>query len=201
MTPNFDEIVGAESPDGERERLRQVHELLLLAGPPPELTPRLARTPSTGSNVVSLPRLPVKRRATLLFAAAFLVLVVFLGGYSIGQHRAVATQPLSTYKLRGTAVDPQAHASLTLFRAAQGNWPMTLQVTGLRALPQGSHYEVYLVRNGKPWGSCGTFVVDSSSGTVSVRLNAPYQLRRGDTWIVTREGPGKTPATTVLKPV
>ena len=40
--PDFDELVGnVEEPD-ERERLRRVHELLVEAGPPPDLSPALS---------------------------------------------------------------------------------------------------------------------------------------------------------------
>jgi hypothetical protein len=78
---------------------------------------------------------------------------------------------------------------------------MTLAVTGLRRLPAHSYYEVYLTRGGKPWASCGTFVIRKSSEATKVTLNAPYRLRPGDSWIVTRQPPGTTaPGPTVLQP-
>ena len=40
---------------------------------------------------------------------------------------------------------------------------MELAVTGLPKLPDGEYYVVYLVRGGKPWAPCGTFVVAGSS--------------------------------------
>ena len=42
---------------------------------------------------------------------------------------------------------------------------MKLTVVGLRQLPPHAYYEVYLVRNGKPWGLCGSFRVGSSTRT------------------------------------
>jgi hypothetical protein len=79
---------------------------------------------------------------------------------------------------------------------------MKLSVAGLPKLPSRTYYEVYLVRNGKPWGSCGTFVVSNSSGPLTLRLIAPYSLRKGDSWVVTRPGPnGSEPGRTVLRPV
>ncbi len=42
--PNFDELIGPDLPPGDRERLRRVHELLVAAGPPPEM-PELAASP------------------------------------------------------------------------------------------------------------------------------------------------------------
>lgn len=201
MSPDFDEIVGADVEDAER--LRQVHELLVLAGPPPELTPRLERAPSmgVGSNVLSLPRLPVRRRATLLFAAAVVVLAAFFGGYGAGQiHRSAS--PESLLPLHGTAGAPLASASLEIFAKQAGNWPMTLTVSNLPKLPPHAYYDVYLVRNGKPYLSCGEFTVDGGSKPLTVRLNAPYVFQRGDTWVVTKQLPGvEKPGPTVLKPV
>ena len=60
---------------------------------------------------------------------------------------------------------------------------------------------LYLVRNGKPWGACGTFVVSNASGSLTLKLNAPYSLEPGDSWIVTRAPFGGEPGKTVLRPV
>ena len=66
--PNFDDLIGAEVTDAEREQLRRTHELLLEAGPPPELPPSLQKAPNFG--VFSLrQRRVVKRRALVLLAA------------------------------------------------------------------------------------------------------------------------------------
>ena len=35
--PNFDDLIGEDVPAWERERLRRAHDLLVAAGPPPEL--------------------------------------------------------------------------------------------------------------------------------------------------------------------
>ena len=43
--PDFDELVGKEVPEHERERLKRTHELLVQAGPPPELSPALETVP------------------------------------------------------------------------------------------------------------------------------------------------------------
>jgi hypothetical protein len=68
-----------------------------------------------------------------------------------------------------------------------GNWPLKVEVKGLKPLPKGGFYEMYLTRHGKPVATCGTFrAVDSQS----VRLNAPYKLSNYDGWVVTREGRG-----------
>ena len=98
---------------------------------------------------------------------------------------------------------PQAQGTLEVWNSNAGNWPMTLTVVGLPTLPAHSYYEVYLVRDGKPWGSCGTFRAGSSpEEPVTVTLTALYTLQKGDSWVVTRPGPGGAePGQTVLRPV
>ncbi len=44
-TPDFDELVEGLDDERERARLHRVHDLLLAAGPPPELSPALAASP------------------------------------------------------------------------------------------------------------------------------------------------------------
>ena len=45
QAPDFDELVGTEVSAAERERLHRVHDLLVEAGPPPELSPELEQIP------------------------------------------------------------------------------------------------------------------------------------------------------------
>ena len=197
MSPDFDDLVGMEATGAERERLRRAHELLVQAGPPPELPPQLQTAPNVSANVVRLRRRVVKRRAMLLLAAALSIAVVFAAGYAVAKHRS-GPVPVETIALGGTASTPNAHATLEVWRPRDGNWPMTLRVVGL---PPHGLYEVYLVRDGKPWGSCGTFSVNSSTGTLTLPLNAPYRLRPHDSWVVTRAGPAGGPGKTVLRPL
>ena len=53
--PDFHELVGGEGTPEEQERLRRVHDLLIAAGPPPELPRRLSRAPRTGARVLAFP--------------------------------------------------------------------------------------------------------------------------------------------------
>ena len=62
---------------------------------------------------------------------------------------------------------------------------------GLPKLPPHGYYTVFLVRNGKPLAPCGYFIVSSRSGATSVWLNAPYSLKAHDTWVVTKQMPGR----------
>ena len=201
--PTLDELIGAEATGDERQRLQHVHEMLLEAGPPPEVSPELEAGPTLA--MTTGPRKRAGRpRAMLLLAAALAIFVVFLAGYTVGNHggKSTSAPPVAAIALKGTPVAPQAQATLEVWKNNAGNWPMTLSVVGLPALPRHNYYEVYLVRNGKPWGSCGTFRVQGSPDQpVKVTLTAPYTLKKGDSWIVTQPGPGGAePGQTVLQP-
>lgn len=200
--PDFEELVGSEPKDAELERLRRVHDLLLVAGPPPELTPELEAGPTLAMTLGRVRR--PRRRLAVLAAAAVAVGAVFLGGYVVGNRSGgSSTSVARTIELRGTGAAPDALASIELKPGdAAGNWPMTLNVTGLPALPEHSYYAVYLVRKGEQWAPCGWFVVRGTHSGTTVTLNAPYGLEKGDTWVVTRQAEGgSSPGQPVLRPV
>lgn len=201
--PGLDELIGAEETGAERQRLQHVHELLLQAGPPPELTPELEAGPTLALTLGRSRRRPVKRRALVLLAATLVLALVFFGGYAVGNGgggNGLSSSNATFIPLKGTKAAPNARASLEVWRPRNGNWPMKLTVVGLRKLPLPRYYEVYVIRDGQILGSCGTFRVEGPQG-VQVHLNAPYPLKHGDTWVVTRQGAGGAePGTTVLRP-
>jgi hypothetical protein len=181
------ELVGDDVPREELERLGRVHELLLRAGPPPDLPTELAEPPETGTTVALLPRRHWRPIAAL--AAAF-VLAAFGAGWLAASARDSGgeTFPAIDFRvpMQGTAAAPNAVASIALGeRDESGNWPMAMTVRGLPTLPEGQHYELWLTRKGELAESCGTFRTDGDTVTY---LNAPYRLRRFDGWVVTREG-------------
>lgn len=179
--PPFDEIVAADDP--ERARLLETHDLLVAAGAPPELPPALEAAPSEPRNgVIAFPR----RRSTAIAIAAVAAAVLVGIGYSIGG-RGGPQSPVQTIAMHGAS---GAAASIALLpRDAAGNWPLTLEVTGLPALRPGETYTLWLTKNGRLAASCGTFAV--AAGTTKVPLNAPYQLRQYDAWVVVRTGSSK----------
>jgi hypothetical protein len=199
-TPDFDELVGLDVEQGERERLRRVHELLLEAGPPAELSPELEAGPTLAMTLGGRQR-HVRRRLMLLAATVALIALAFLGGYLAG-NRGGGLASAKTLRLAGTSAAPAALASLRIEPADEaGNWPMQLNVTGLPKMPAHGYYAVFLVRNGKIYAPCGTFVVAGAKHGTSVRLNAPYTLKHGDTWVITKQMPGKhEPGPIVLRP-
>jgi hypothetical protein len=197
----LDELIGADTSGAVRERLQRAHDMLLEAGPPPELSPKLEEGPTLGMTLSK--RRAVKRRAMLLLAATLAVVGVFLAGYAVANRGGGGTPASATLALKGTKEAPNAQATLEVWQSQAGNWPMTLTTVGLPQLPEHSYYEVYLVRDGKPWGACGAFRVgENSQQPVTVTLTAPYTLEKGDSWIVTRPAAGGTdPGKTVLHPV
>jgi hypothetical protein len=198
-TPEFDEMVGADLSSEERERLERVHDLLVIAGPPPELTPEMERGPTLAMTLGRSSRRRVERRVALLAAAVLVLVVAFLGGYLAGHGSVGSLAGGHTLNLVGTAQARGAQASLHVQDAdVAGNWPMTLSVTGLPKLPPQGYYEVFLTRNGKIFAPCGTFLVKSATSAVSVQLNAPYHLHRGDGWVVTKQLPGRREAGPVV---
>jgi hypothetical protein len=187
MSPEFDDLVGRDVERGEAERLRHVHDLLVQAGPPPELPPHLEAGPTLAMTLARRSRRKTTRRLVLLAAALCALAVVFLGGYITGNHGGTLAGS-RTVELHGTAAAPGALASLKIRPVdAAGNWPMTLSATGLPKLGPKDYFEVFVYRNGKIFAPCGSFVAKSGTeNAVQVSLNAPYELQPGDTWVVTQ---------------
>jgi Anti-sigma-K factor rskA len=194
--PDFLDVVGKDVPAEERDRLRRVHDLLVAAGPPPELPPALATAPESGATVRFLPR---RHRGALLLLAAALAAAAFGGGYLVGgrTNEKSTAEPVRVVPMHGTELAPHALASLRLAaKDDSGNWPMEVVVRGLPKLPSDAYYELYLTRKGRPVAPCGSFLVHG--GTTRVRLNAPYELKRFDGWVVTRQLRGQRDTGTLL---
>ena len=91
--PNFDDLVGTDLEAGERARLLRVHELLIQAGPPPEL----------GADATVVALRPRRRRVALAGLAAALGVGLFATGAIVGNRGGPgthtppgATMPLTT---------------------------------------------------------------------------------------------------------
>jgi hypothetical protein len=172
--PNFDELIGPELPPGDRERLRRVHELLVAAGPPPEM-PELHASPPVRAH-------PRRRVAALLIAAA-LALAAFVAGWLVGGADS-GFDVRAAVAMHGTAAAPAASGTIELgYGDDEGNWPMLVEVSGLEPLPKGGYYELLLTKNGEPVVACGSFKV-GDDGKANVRLGASYNLRNFDGWVV-----------------
>lgn len=184
MSPDLRELVGDDVPEEELAKLERAHDLLVAAGPPPELSPALTAPPPEESHGEPT-FLPRRRLGAVLVLAAALLLATFGAGYLIGDRGGGGEfGSVRVVAMHGTKAAPAALASLQVGEADKsGNWPLLVRVRGLRALPAGGWYELYLTRHGKLRVSCGTFNVHP--GTTVVRLNAPYKLKRFDGWVIT----------------
>lgn len=179
--PSFDDLVGGDDLGAEEhERLRRVHDLLVAAGPPPELSPEL-RAPAPPRATVSF--LPPRRRRTILVAAAAAAAAIFGAGYAVGDRDPGAA---FTVSMEGSSGE---RAELAVYdKDAAGNWPMQLRVSSA-TLVAGRMYELWLTKGGKLEQQCGSFL--ARPGRVSVPLNAPYRLRQFDGWVVVPRGSQK----------
>jgi hypothetical protein len=197
VSPDFDELIDDDVRGAERERLERVHELLVAAGPPAELPPHLEQP----TLAMTLARRPgrSRRRLAAIAAIAAVLAIAFVLGYLAG-NRGGGLAAETSLQLTGTKAAPNALASLRVLPVdSSGNWPMRLSATGLPKLGKKWYYEVFLVRNGKIYAPCGSFV---STGTVDVSLNAPYRLQPHDTWVVTKQHQGDRQAgPVVLRPL
>jgi hypothetical protein len=180
--PDFRELVGEEGNPEELERLRRVHDLLVAAGPPPELS-----APAPRRRLALLPR--PRLQAALGLAAAAAIALGFGIGYAVGSggggFSAHFTRPM-----HGVGQLASANAAIEIgTRDPSGNWPLRMVVHGLPVLPRGGWYELYLTKHGKPVATCGTFKV--ARAVTRVRLNAPYDFAEYDGWVVTAHVPGQ----------
>ncbi|HEU6444845.1 MAG TPA: hypothetical protein VFL61_07310 [Gaiellaceae bacterium] len=205
--PDFDELMeGVESPE-ERDRLRRVHDLLVTAGPPPELSPALAGAPAAPveEDEPDTSWLPPRRLGAAILVGAGLLGAAFGAGYIAGDRgsdeapaAAPADQPEQVIALRPPDQNNTAGASISLGqKGADGNWPMDLTVRGLDQLESGDYYTLALTKNGKPVVTCGTFNV-APTGTTTIRMVAAYDLDNFDGWAITRYDQQSHRATVVM---
>ena len=173
--PDFDDLLeGVEQPE-ERARLRRVHELLVEAGPPPELSPSLSS--------VSPPRSGRRRWLAGLALAAALAVTAFAIGYLTGDSPddANAMRVRQTVQLAGAG---NASGVINLgYKGADGNWPMKITVNGLKHLSGGDYYRLALTQDGEAKVTCGTFNV--GRGKTTIEMVAAYDLEGFDGWVIT----------------
>jgi hypothetical protein len=192
--PEFDELVGKIEEADERERLRRVHELLVQAGPPPELSPALAAVaPPTDAAVPDEAErdyawLPRRRLGAGLVLVGAVLAATFALGYLAGGTDSDSGQTAGVQIVRTASLTGEGNATAVVNvgrRDRGGNWPMIVTVRGLAPLTQGDYYVLALSKNGKPIVTCGTFnVADRRQRTL--RLSAAYNLKGFDGWVVTR---------------
>jgi hypothetical protein len=202
LTRDFDELVGDLEPE-QRERLRRAHELLLEAGPLPELPPSLADPWPPEAEIV--PFFNRRRNASLALLAAAAAAAAFGIGYLTGRNGNSDFVTKHTVEMRAAAGAPAgAIGSIAVSgRDDSGNWQMIVRVAHLEKLQSRAYYAVWLTRKGRAVAACGYFVVPANTSKVTeVRLTVPYKLSRFDGWVVTEQKPrGHEPGRVVLTTV
>jgi hypothetical protein len=183
--PDFNELLdGVDDPE-ERARLQRVHELLVEAGPPPELTAELATPPPAAARDLPWQRPRRLRPRTVLLAGALVTafLVGYLAAAPDSDQRggpAAGLRIARTVQLEGKG-DATGAVGIGV-RDPKGNWPMVVSVWGLEHLSGGDYYTLALTKKGKPIVTCGTFNVSGNQTTV--RMTAAYDLKRFEGWVV-----------------
>jgi len=152
--PAFRDLVGDDLSPEEGARLERVHDMLIAAGPPPELPPELQEVPS--ERPVATPIvLPRRRVGAAIALAATIALVAFLGGFIAG-HSGAGDSFQSVRNV--TLGNGQAKAVVRFApKDANGNTTMDVKVENLRPLPRRDYYVLLMTKNGKPVVECGTF--------------------------------------------
>lgn len=195
--PSFGDLVGNDLTPAERERLERVHDMLVAAGPPPELPQELAEAPQPQGRMVELAR---KRLRTGLLLAASLVIATFAFGYFLGargEDSGPSTITPTKQVVLGKAADRFAVVGIGE-RDSNGNWPMVVSVDGLDHLSKGDYYTLFMTRKGKPVVQCGTFNV-AEDGLTTIRFSVAYDPDRYDGLLLTRYSREKHKDTPLLR--
>ena len=190
MTPDFDELVGHDLDPEERSRLLTAHELLVKAGPPPELPESLGGPRRPEGEVV--PFFNRRRNASVAVLAAALAAALFGVGFLVGDRRKGEDFAASkTIVMRPTpAAPPGAIVSIGLGkRDDAGNWQMLVRAANLKNLSGGDYYTLWLTRKGRAIAPCGSFVTGGAA-TTQARFTVYYQLKRFDGWVLTYQPRG-----------
>jgi hypothetical protein len=194
VTREFEDMVDLTglSPT-EASRLRNVHDLLVAAGPPAELPAGLGTAPAQaeGAQVVSLAGRRRRRTAVGTLIAAAVAAACFGGGYVLANQAGPSSiHVVRVVSMQGNGAQQNSEASLSVGSAdGNGNWPLRLTVNGLKQLPDNARYYLMVWQDGKPAGFCGTFEV-SKNGPTTVAFNVAYKITGSTKWVVTKIAPG-----------
>jgi hypothetical protein len=176
------DLVGADLTPEERAELERVDRLLRSIPPPPAEVP--------GSLTQAVGRIGADRRswtsrrltAVAALAAALAALTFGLGRWTGGG----GTAYLTAVPMRATADAPGARGLIKVGERdeATGNWSLELRVSGLPQLSGGDYYVLWLAKDGKYAGTCGTFNV--GNGTTTIEMTVSYRLADYDAWVISR---------------
>jgi hypothetical protein len=189
--PDFRDLVGDEGTPEELEQLRRAHDLLIAAGPPPELSPRLAEAPASIGRSSWIPR---RRREAAFALAAGVVAAAFGIGFLVGDRDSNDFPQSRVVPMHGVGQLASADATLAVGEQdTAGNYPLKVTVRNLPRVPNGGWYELLLSKKGRPTLPCGSFAITGRA--VTVRLSVPYDLSQFpdlfDGWVVVEHVPNQ----------
>jgi hypothetical protein len=183
-TPDFRELVGdGLSPEEELELARV--DALLRSVPPPAAEVPASLTQAVERVGVVRP-LWTRRRVVLAAALAATLAALFFGAGRWADRGFDARATVSLEPGQG-AQGASGEIKLGPRDESTGNWKMQLVVDGLPHLGGGEYYVLWLSKNGKYAGTCGTFDVQ---GETTVDMTASYDLSEYDSWVISRSEPG-----------
>ena len=186
--PQFRDLVGDDLPAEENQHgsLQRAHELLVEAGPPPELPPSLVEAPDRREEEAPNRAVRATERRRSLTSRRDRTRRL-PGRLRRGSCSVMTTSPRrATCKCRSKA--PGARGLIKLGEQDEaGNWPMVVTVKGLRHLPASGYYDCSSCVNGRPL-KCGIFNVEA--GETTMKFSVPYTFEDNDAWVVRRAGAG-----------
>jgi hypothetical protein len=177
--PDFRELVGNDVPADDEARLRQVHDLLVKAGPPPKLSRTLDQPPDAAR----------RRRKWVvgLALAAALAACTFVAGYFVGGQKN-DFEAVHSIPMHGVGSTVAAAAALDVAeRDNSGNYSVLLRVRHLPPRAHDGYYVLYITLHGKPIATCGIFRT-SPKGTAVARMTFPDDIGDFDGWTITPAG-------------
>lgn len=187
--PGFRDLVGDDLPPEERERLARVDALLRsVPAPPAEVPHKLTQ---------SVAQLPLERHVrTRPRVAAALALAAAVAALFFGVGRWTADGGVETRFTVAMEPTESASGASGLIKVGErdektGNWQLELEVSGLRKLPPGGYYILWLAKDGEYAGTCGTFAV--GEGETTVTMTVSYRLRDFDAWVITERSGAENP--------
>jgi hypothetical protein len=169
---------------GELARVDAI--LRSVPGPPPALPPSL-RHPAPPREPV---RLWTRRRTAvaLAFAAVVAASAFGLGRLTGGDSDSFTAS--AAIPMQATSNANGASALIKLGPAdANGNRTLRLRVSGLKPLPNGGYYILWLAKGRDYAATCGTFSV--GKGETEAEWTVSYRLRDYDAWVVTARLPNQ----------
>ena len=182
-TPDFRDLVGDDlTPEQELELARVDALLRSVSGPAPEVPGTLT---SAVERIGTVTPIWTRRRVALAVALAATLAAVFFG---VGRWVDRGFDARATVEMTAQAGAPDASAEIKLGPRDEhtGNWKMQLVVNGLPHLGDKGYYVLWLAKDGKYAGACGTFDVN---GRTTVDMTASYDLSEYDTWVISQAKP------------